>query len=87
VSTRFSFLCLILDFHKNASFHRNMLGYLNTTFTFGKQTKDNFINRKVQCRCRGMYSFIYSFSCPFFPWGESGAALGLKYLTINNNLR
>jgi len=37
-------------FHKNASFRLNMLNYLNTTFLFGKQTKDNFINRKVQCR-------------------------------------
>jgi len=27
-----------------------MLNYLNTTFTFGKQTKDNFINTKVQSR-------------------------------------
>jgi len=24
-----------------------MLNYLNKTFTFGKQSKDNFINRKV----------------------------------------
>jgi len=24
-----------------------MLNYLNTTFTFGKQTEDNFVNRKV----------------------------------------
>ena len=60
-------LCLILltQFHKNASSRPNMLDYLNTTFTFGKQTKDNFINSKVQiCWC--IYSFIYSFSCPLF---------------------
>jgi len=41
---------------------------LNTTFTFGKQTKDNFINTKV--KCRRTYSFIYSFSCPLFLCGE-----------------
>ena len=52
MSAPFSLLCLILltDFHKNARFRPNMLNYLNTTLTFGKQTKDNFINRKVQCR-------------------------------------
>ena len=52
VSTPFSLLCLILltDFHEKAGFRPNMLNYLNTTFTFGKQAKDNFINRKVQCR-------------------------------------
>jgi len=71
VSTPFSLLCLILltHFHKNASLHPNMLNYLNTTCVFGKQTKDNFINRKVQCR--PTHSFIYSFSCPLFLWGES----------------
>jgi len=42
---------------------------LNTTITFGKQTKDNFITRKVQCR--RTHSFIHSFSCPLFLWGES----------------
>jgi len=47
----------------------NMLDYLNTTFTSGKQTKDNFINRKVHCR--PTHSFIYSFSCQLFLWGES----------------
>jgi len=51
----------LTHFHKNASFHPNMLYYLNTTFAFGKQTKDNFINRKIQCR--PTHSFIYSFSC------------------------
>ena len=37
-----STICLILltDFHKNASFRPDMLVGLNTTFTFGKQTKD-----------------------------------------------
>jgi len=42
---------LLTDFHKNVGFRPSMLNYLNTTtFTFGKKTKDNFINRKVQCR-------------------------------------
>ena len=49
-------LCLILDFHKNASFPENMLNYLNTTLTFGKQTKDNLINTKFQ------YKPTYSFT-------------------------
>ena len=59
MSTPFSLLCLILltDFLKNASFPPNMLNYLNTTFTFGKQITDNFINRKVQCR--PTYSFTH----------------------------
>jgi len=39
----------------------NILNYLNTTFNFGKQTGDNFINRKVQYK--PIYSFIHSFSC------------------------
>jgi len=49
VSTPFSLLCLILltDFQKNARFYPNTLNYLNTTFTFGKQTEDNFTNIKV----------------------------------------
>jgi len=48
VSTPFSLLRLILltGFHRNASFRPNMLNYFNTTFTFGKQSKVNFINRK-----------------------------------------
>ena len=48
VPIQFFLLCLILltDFHKNAHFRPNMLNYLNMTFTFGKQTQDNFINRK-----------------------------------------
>ena len=47
VSAQFSLLCLILlnHIHKNTSFRPNILNCLNTTFTFGKQTKDNFINR------------------------------------------
>jgi len=59
VSTSFSLLCLILltHFHKNASFRPNMLDYLNTTFTFDKQTKDNFINRTVQCIGLNTHSF------------------------------
>ena len=50
MSTPFSLLCLILwtDFPRNATFRPNMLDYLNTTFTFGKQNKDNFINTKFQ---------------------------------------
>jgi len=46
-----------------------MLNYLNTTFTFDEQPKDNFINWKVQCRLA--YSFIHSFSCQLYLWGES----------------
>jgi len=70
VSTPFSLLCLILltDFHKNAGFRPIMLNYLNTALTFGKQTKDNFINGKVQCR---YVRYAHSFSCPLFLWGES----------------
>jgi len=66
-----SLLCLLLltDFNKNASFRPNMLNYLNTTLTFGNQTNDNCINRKVQCR--PTCSFIHSFSCPLFLRGES----------------
>jgi len=69
VSTPFSLLCLILltDFHKNASFPPNMLIYLNTTFTFGKQIKHNFINRKVECR--PTYSFTHFRAR--FTYGES----------------
>jgi len=70
VSTPFSLLCLIrlTDFHKNASFRPSMLNYLNTTFTLGRQSKDNLINRKVQGR--PTYSFIHSFSGPLFLLGE-----------------
>ena len=59
--------------------------YLNTTFTFGTQTEDNFLNRKV--RCRRTYSFIHSFWCPLFLWGESRGQQPQedpKDLTINN---
>jgi len=55
------------DFHKHASFRAGMHNYLNTTFTFGKQTKDNFINRKFQCR--PTYSFTH-FGARF-SFGES----------------
>jgi len=74
VSTPFSLLCLILltDFHKNASFRPNMINCLNTTFTFGKQTKDSFINRKFQYK--PTYSFTHLFLCPILLWGESRAA-------------
>ena len=63
-------------FHKNASFRPNMLNYLNTTFTFGKQTKWNFINRKVQCR--PTYAFHLLIFVPAFPFGRAvgAAALG-----------
>jgi len=37
-------------FSQKCKYRPNTLNYLNTTFNFGKQTKDNFINRKVQCR-------------------------------------
>ena len=40
-------LILLTDIHKNASFRPDMLNYLNTTFTFDKQIKDNFINRNM----------------------------------------
>jgi len=75
MSIPFSLLCLILlmHFHKNASFHPNMLNYLNTTFTFGKQTKDNFINRKVHCR--PTHPFIYSYSCPHFLYTSQSTAI------------
>jgi len=46
-----------------------MLNYFNSTFTFGKPTKDNSLNRKV--RCRLTYSFIHSFSCLLFNWRDS----------------
>ena len=74
VSTPFSLLRLILltHFHKSASFRPNMLNCLYTTFSLGKQTKDNFINRKF--RCRPAYSFIFT---PGFLLGRvaGGAAL------------
>ena len=81
MSIPFSLLCLIRlsDFHKNTSFRPNMLNYLNTAFTFGKQTKDNFINRKFQCRP--------AFSCPVFLWGESCEKQSWedpKYLTTHD---
>ena len=62
-----------------------MLNYLNTTSTFGKQTKDNFINRKFQCR--PTYSLIHSFSCSLCLWGESRGPQpeeDSKYFTINS---
>ena len=86
VSIPFSLLCLVLliHFHKNASFRPNML-YLNTIFTFGKQTKDNFINRKFQCR--STYSLTHFVSVSLLGRVAGAAALGdPKYLTINSNL-
>jgi len=78
VSTPFSLLCLILltYFHKNTSFRPNMPNYLNTTFTFGKQTKDNFINRKVQCRSTHSFthSFAHSRACFFFGESHGGSS-------------
>jgi len=89
VSIPFSILRLILltDFHKNASFHPNMLNYLNTTFSFGKQTKHNFINK---VHCRPTHSFIYVTA---FSLGRVAGATALRgpdiphNLTINSNLR
>jgi len=71
VSTPFFLLCLILltHFHKNASFRPNMPNYLNTTFAFGKQTKNNFINRKVQYIGLHTYSFGHV-RARFFLLGE-----------------
>jgi len=48
-----------------------MLNYLNSTFTFGNQTRDNFINSKVQI-CRRTYSFTHF--RPRFSFGESGGS-------------
>jgi len=62
---------LLNDFHKNASFHPDMRNYWNTTFTFGKETKDNFINRKVQCRPH-IHSLILMSA--FRLWRVAGAA-------------
>jgi len=45
--------------------------YLNTTFAFGKQTKDNFTNRKVECR--PAYLFTH-FRAHFFFGEKRGAA-------------
>ena len=83
MSIPFSLLFLILgiDFHKNASFRPNMLNHLNTTFTFSKQSKDNFIKRKFQYK--PAYSFIHYFCARFF----SGESRGGKSLTVNSNLR
>ena len=77
MSTPISLLCLILliDFYKSANVRPNMLNYLKSTFTCGKQTKDNFINIKIQYR--PAYLFIHSFSCPFCLWGESRETVAL----------
>jgi len=57
------------SYSQKRKFRPNVLNYLNATFTFGKLTKDNFINRKVQCR--PIYSLIHLFSCPLFLWEGS----------------
>ena len=59
-----------------------MLNYLNTTFTFVKQTKDNFINRKIQCR--PTYSFTHSFS-PAFPLERVARAAALEGPDISHD--
>ena len=65
---------ILTDFHKNASFPSNMLNYFNMTFTFGKQIKNNFINRKVECR--STYSFTYFRAR--FSYGESRGGSSLR---------
>jgi len=63
MSTPFSLLYLIrlTDFRKKASVRPNVLNYSNTTFTFGKQTKDNCINRKFQCGPAHSFIFVTGF--------------------------
>ena len=62
---------LLTHFHKHASFRPNMFPYLNTTFTFAKQTIDNFTNVKFQYR--PAYSFIH-FRAQFSFGRVAGAA-------------
>jgi len=85
VSTPFSLLCLILftDFHKNASFRPKMLNYLKTTFTFGKQTKDKFVNGKVQCKPTILiHSLIF---VPVFSLGRVAGAAALRGPEIHHH--
>ena len=87
VSTPFSFYNMSDTFNWFSQKRKfpSRYAYLNTTFTFGTQAEDNFLNRKV--RCRRTYSFIHSFWCPLFLWGESRGQQPQedpKYLTINN---
>jgi len=62
----------------------HMLPCFNTTFTFDKQTEDNYINRKFQCPS----SFIHFRAR--FSFGEdrggSSPRMDLICLTINSNL-
>ena len=76
MSMSFCLLCLILlnHIHKNASFHPKIFNYLNTTFTFGKHTKDNIVNRKGQCRLA--YSFIHFRARRSFGESRGAEALG-----------
>jgi len=61
---------VLTDFHKNASFRPNMLNYLNKTFTFGKQTKDNFINTVESCNV-GLHPQSFTHFRAHFPFGVS----------------
>jgi len=73
VSTPFSLLCLTFNwFSQNRKFPSKYAYYLNSAFTFGKQTKDNFINRKFQCR--STYSFTH-FRAHFSLGRVAGAAI------------
>ena len=82
MSTSFSLLRLILltDFHKNASFRPNMLNYLNTTFTFGKQTKDNFITESFNAGLH-IHSLIF---VPAFPLVWYGLIIHFWLKSRNN---
>ena len=53
-----------------------MLNYLNTIFTFGKQTKDNFITRKLQSAYILIHSLIF---VPAFPLGRVAGAAALGW--------
>ena len=72
VSKPFSILSLILlnHIHKNAVFRPNILNYLNTAFTFGKRTKDTFINRTIQ------YVYEFTDSLIFVPTFLGGRVMG-----------
>ena len=75
VSTPFSLLCLILltNFYKSTSFPPNMLIYLNTTFTFGKQIKDNVIIERLNVGLH-IHSLIF---VPALPMGRVAGAAAL----------
>ena len=59
MSTPFPLLCLIIF----TKFHNHLI----SSVTFGKKSKDNFINRKVLLK--STYSFIHSFRA-HFPLGR-----------------